>query len=134
VTTYLLDANVLVALTVEEHEHHERARLWASGLSSFALCPVVQGAMMRFFLRMGESYATAVAVLRGVHERPGCTFWPDDLSYHDADLPGVRGHRQLTDAYLVALARSRRDAILVTLDQGLHEMAPGGSFLLPALS
>jgi predicted nucleic acid-binding protein len=131
--TYLLDSNVLIALTVEDHEHHERATLWASGLSSFALCPVIEGAMMRFFLRMGESYATAATVLRGVHERPGAAFWPDDLSYIDADLPGVRGHRQLTDAYLVALARSR-NAVLATMDETLSAMAPGGSFLLPAPS
>jgi len=30
VTRALLDANVLIALTVAEHEHHQRARAWFS--------------------------------------------------------------------------------------------------------
>jgi len=32
VTTHLLDANVLIALTVGEHEHHVRASSWAAGI------------------------------------------------------------------------------------------------------
>ncbi|WP_219069961.1 PIN domain-containing protein [Candidatus Mycobacterium methanotrophicum] len=54
-TTYLLDASVLIALTVAEHEHHERATRWAAGIEYFAICPIVQGALLRFLLRMGES-------------------------------------------------------------------------------
>lgn len=38
----------------------------------------------------------------------------------------VQGHRQLTDAYLVALA-ARSDARLVTLDRRLIDLLPAGS-------
>ena len=40
VTAYLLDANVLIALTVAEQEHHERASVWAAGIDRFLLCPL----------------------------------------------------------------------------------------------
>ena len=40
---YLLDANVLIALTVQEHEHHERATIWASTVDSFAYLPHRRG-------------------------------------------------------------------------------------------
>lgn len=132
-TTYLLDANVLIALTVQEHEHHDRAAAWASEASSYALCPSVEGALIRFFVRMGESPAVATAVLHAVRTRPGGEFWPDALSYVDVDLSGVRGHRQVTDAYLAGLARSHPDALLATMDEGLNLSAPNGSFFVPAL-
>lgn len=132
-TTFLLDANVLIALTLREHEHHDRAATWSSGISSIALCPIVEGALIRFLVRMGESPAVAAAVLYAVRARPGCEFWPDALSYVDVDLSGVRGHRQVTDAYLVGLAHSHRGALLATMDEGLHLAAPNGSFLVPAL-
>jgi predicted nucleic acid-binding protein len=47
VTTYLLDADVLIALTVADHEHHARTSAWAAGITRFAVCPVVEGALVR---------------------------------------------------------------------------------------
>jgi uncharacterized protein len=122
-TTYLLDANVLIALTVAEHEHHERVSTWASGGQLFALCPVVEGALVRFLVRIGESAQAAKELLRAVHALPRFTFWPDSLSYRDADLDEVMGHRQVTDAYLASLAGSK-DGILATLDQALAARFP----------
>ena len=132
-TTYLLDANVLIALTVGEHEHHARASAWASGVSSFAVCPVVEGALVRFLVRTGESARVAKDVLRAVHAVPGCEFWPDELSYAAADLGHVRGHRQVTDAYLANLAGDRADAALATLDEGLARSRPDVTLLVPAI-
>jgi len=133
VTTYLLDANVLIALTVAEHEHHERASAWASTIDGFAVCPVVEGALVRFLVRMGESAGVAKSVLRAVHAVPGCEFWPDSLSYVDTDLGHVRGHRQVTDAHLVSLAASRADSVLATLDEGLVQSVPERTLLVPAV-
>ena len=130
-TTYLLDANVLIALTVAEHEHHVRTSAWASGINSFALCPVVEGALVRFLIRMGESARVAKDVLRAVHELPGCEFWSDSQSYAATDLGHVRGHRQVTDAYLVGLAASRTDSALAPLDEGLVRSLPDRTLLVP---
>ncbi len=132
-TTYLLDANVLVALTVADHEHHARTSAWASGITMFAVCPVVEGALVRFLVRVGEGAAVAQQVLRAVHALPGCAFWPDSLSYAASDLDRVRGHRQVTDAYLVSLAAGRADARLATLDEGLVQSHPERTFLIPAI-
>lgn len=131
-TTYLLDANVLIALTVAEHEHHARASAWAAGITRFAVCPVVEGALVRFLVRVGESAGVAQQVLRAVHALPGCEFWPDSLSYADSDLAPVRGHRQVTDAYLVSVAAARADAALATLDERLVRAIPDRTLLVPA--
>ncbi|ANY06020.1 TA system VapC family ribonuclease toxin [Pseudonocardia sp. HH130630-07] len=130
-TTYLLDANVLIALTVAEHEHHDRASSWASGIERFAVCPVVEGALVRFLVRTGEPPSVATAVLRAVRALPGCEFWPDSLSYVDAGLDHVRGHRQVTDAYLASLAGSRPGSLLATLDEGLAREVPELTVLVP---
>lgn len=131
-TTHVLDANVLIALTVADHEHHARASAWAAGIGEFAVCPVVEGALVRFLVRVGESAAVAQQVLRAVHALPGCELWPDSLSYAAADLSRVRGHRQVTDAYLVSLVAARSDALLATLDEGLAQSHPELALLVPA--
>jgi uncharacterized protein len=131
VTTYLLDANVLIALTVKEHEHHEGASAWIGGIDRFALCPIVEGALVRFFVRLGESAATAITVLTAIRALPTCEFWPDDLSYAEAHLRHVVGHRQVTDAYLLDLARHHRGASLATFDKGLAMVDPSRVVMVP---
>lgn len=126
----LLDADVLIAASVAEHEHHTRAQDWLAGVDSFALCPITEGALARFLLRVGETSATTRTVLKAWREHPACEFWSADLSYSDIDLAPVLGHRQLTDAYLVALARARGSR-LATLDNGLAAVHPEGVVLLP---
>ena len=117
-TTFLLDANVVIALTVAEHEHHERATVWLTSVKRFAVCPVVEGALIRFLLRIGESMETAAAVLAGVHASERCEFWPDSVSYTDVDVSTIHGHRQVTDSYLAALAR-HGSGRLATFDRAL---------------
>jgi uncharacterized protein len=131
VTTYLLDANVLIALTIAEHEHHERATAWAAGIDRFAVCPVVEGALVRFLVRSGESPAVATQLLEAIHAVRSCEFWPDGVSYVDADLRHVRGHRQVTDAYLVSMAAGRRGAKLATMDEGLCQERPDLTLMVP---
>jgi toxin-antitoxin system PIN domain toxin len=133
VTTHLLDANVLIALTVADHEHHARASVWASTATGFAVCPVVEGALVRFLVRMGESALVAQQVLRTLHAMPGVDFWPDSLSYVASDLGHVRGHRQVTDAYLVSLAAEHADSVVATMDEGLARSQPGRTLLVPPL-
>ena len=127
---YLLDANVLIALTVAEHEHHSRVSTWLSAADRVALCPVVEGSLVRFLVRVGESVEAARGVLCSLHGNPRCEFWPDALSYADADLSHVRGHRQVTDAYLAALVATHV-GLLATLDQGLASDQPAHTLLVP---
>lgn len=128
-TSYLLDANVLIALAVTEHEHHDVAAHWARNVASMALCPITEGALVRFTVRLGGTPGTAARLLRGYYADPRIAFWPDTISYLDAPLEHVRGHRQVTDAYLVGLARSH-DALLATFDQALAESHDSGVHLI----
>ncbi len=129
-STFLLDANVLIALTVAEHQHHDRSSEWIGEVDRFAVCPIVEGALIRFLLRLGESAETAKAVLCRVRAHPRCDFWSDSVSYVDAELSTVHGHRHVTDSYLVSLARDR-GGVLATLDKPLTQRHPDHSLLLP---
>lgn len=128
--TYLLDANVLIALSVAEHEHHDRASEWLAGVTTFAVCPVVEGALVRFLLRMGESAAMTAALLGQVSTHPRCQFWPDDLSYRDVDIGDLHGHRQVTDVYLVELAAAH-EGRLATFDKAVTALRPAATFAVP---
>lgn len=47
----LLDANVLIALVVADHDHHRRAPDRITGVDRFALRSVVAGALVRYLVR-----------------------------------------------------------------------------------
>lgn len=130
--TVLLDANVLVALVSPDHVHHDAAQRWTeqSDFTSFATCPITEGAFVRWSVRDGHSASDVQAVLRAVHSREGHEFWADALGYADVDLSHVAGHRQVTDAYLAALAR-HKGGMLATFDRGLAASHPDVAELIP---
>jgi uncharacterized protein len=128
--TVLLDSNVLIALVVAEHVHHDHAAKWFANVeTAFATCPVTQGALVRFLLRNGNTVPSAQAVLSGISASVRHEFWSDDVSFVDVELTGVIGHRQVTDAYLAQLARNR-DGQLATLDAGLAHLHNDVALLL----
>jgi len=131
--TVLLDANVLIAALVADHVHHGAAQEWLAGLGELpaATCPITQGAFVRLAIRHGASAQQAVRVLGGFTRAAAREFWADDRDFGDVALRGVVGHRQVTDAYLAALARSR-GARLATFDRGLADLHPDVALLVPA--
>ena len=129
--TTLLDANVLVALVVSDHVHHDAAGdWWAAHRGAFATCPITQGALVRLLIREGQNAATARDVLDRLCSDSRHEFWPDNVSYPDVDVRGIVGHRQVTDAYLAHLARTR-GGTLATFDRGLAELDRAGAQLVP---
>ena len=122
---HLLDGNVLYALIDEAHVHHGLARQWFVGLNGgFATCPITQGTLVRLVMRLGgHGIQQALALLSVVTAHPKHDFWPDALPYDRARWDGVMGHRQVTDAYLAALAR-HHGGRLVTFDKGLVALHP----------
>jgi hypothetical protein len=129
--TALLDANVLIALVVAEHVHHDAAAEWLSAADAgFATCPLTQGSLVRFLLRSGQPAAAARDVVSAIESADRHEFWPDSVSFADVDLGGVVGHRQVTDAYLAQLARSRNGQ-LATLDGGLAHLHSDVAVLVP---
>ena len=129
--TALLDANVLIALVVAEHVHHDAAAEWLSATDGgFATCPITQGSLVRFLVRTGQPAAVARDVVRALENASRHEFWPDSVSFAAVEMGGVVGHRQVTDAYLAQLARSRNGQ-LATLDSGLAHLHSDVAVLIP---
>lgn len=129
--TFLLDANVLIALLVDDHVHHAAAEDWFAGhTENFATCPITQGSLLRLLVREGQRAATARAVLAGTTSGPRHEFWPDSIPYTDVPVQGVIGHRQVTDAYLAQLARAHQSR-LATFDRGMAKTHHDVAELIP---
>ena len=123
---HLVDANVLIALLVPDHQHHSAAESWMDGLEDADLIasdPAVEGALTRYAVRIGHSAAQVQRTLRRVHEIARWRFCPDELPPADSDLTTVRGHRLVTDSYLASLAR-HHGGRLVTFDRALAARFP----------
>lgn len=124
---HLLDVNVLIALCDGRHEHHELAARWfvAHAAQGWASCPLTQNGAIRIMSApaypgarpVAQVLAQVQAMCAHAHHR----FWPDAVSLVQAGTLNpahLLGHRQLTDAYLLALAVHHRGC-LVTLDGGV---------------
>jgi uncharacterized protein len=122
-TATLLDGNVLFALVSHGHVHHAAAQAWFEKQTSpFATCPITQGTLLRLLMKVeGMDVETALDALAQTTAHPRHVFWPDDLSYSEVEWQGVMGHRQVTDAYLAALARQHLGK-LATFDRGLSAL------------
>jgi toxin-antitoxin system PIN domain toxin len=127
----LLDSNVLIALVVTEHVHHDAAAEWLSAFDAgFATCPITQGSLVRFLLRAGQSAAAALDVVSAIEKSSRHEFWSASVSFVGVEIGGVVGHRQVTDAYLARLAR-HHEGQLATLDSGLAHLHSDIAVLLP---
>ena len=129
--TILLDANVLIALVVQDHVHHHAAEAWFAGTTAaIATCPITQGSLVRLLIREGQTAQVATAVVSALTAEPRHEFWPDDAAFDAVSLNGVIGHRQVTDAYLAHLARVRSGR-LATFDHGLAKLHADIADLVP---
>ena len=132
VAGYLLDGNVLVALADAAHVHHLAAVRWFVSMDvPFATCPITQGTLLRMLLQFEavSDVASAVSFLERFTAHPKHRFWPDSLPYSAISWRGVLGQRQVTDAYLAALARHHGGRI-ATFDEGLAALHADSSELL----
>ncbi|MEA3246751.1 MAG: TA system VapC family ribonuclease toxin [Gemmatimonadota bacterium] len=131
----LLDVNVLIALLDADHASHSAAMTWFAEHAErgWASCPITQNGCVRIMSH--PSYPNAHPVtgvvdrLRDATAHAAHAFWPDDISLLDATLVDARrvhGPRQLTDAYLLALAVARGGR-LVTFDTNIPASAVAGA-------
>jgi uncharacterized protein len=132
VSVSLLDVNVLVAMAWPRHTSHAAAQKWLArhGREGWATCPFTQAGFVRIisnpaFSRDALAPKQALSLLRANLQHPAHQFWPDALSVDEAlaKVSPISGHKQITDAYLLALAISRT-ASLVTLDKSLAKLLP----------
>ena len=132
----LLDVNVLIALLDAAHLHHRAATDWlaANARVGWASCPLTQNGCLRILSLPAYPNRQPAAV---VAQRLGQAvadashaFWPDSFSLlEDGRLrwDRVLGSRQVTDAYLLALAAANGGR-LVTFDRGISvDAVPGAA-------
>ena len=132
----LLDVNVLIALVHPRHIHHDVAHDWFADEhgSGWATCPLTENGFLRVLGNLARNNAfVPIPVLSG-HLRRFCAsrgheFWPETISVRDErlfDLSLVRGHRQITDIYLLGLA-VKRAWRFVTFDRAVPLAAVKGA-------
>ena len=132
VPVYLLDANLLIALTHSNHVHHAVAQQWFAqlGRRKFATCALTQLAFVRLSSNprvtgADISPAQAMEALAAWTEHPSHVFWPDKnapVNLPVLSSPALVGYRQVSDAYLLGLAGAYEQK-LATLDRALLTFA-----------
>jgi toxin-antitoxin system PIN domain toxin len=139
---YLLDVNLLLALTDPMHIHHDIAHGWfeVTGAAGWATCPLTENGFVRvashpqYPNRPGDA-GTVLGILRRFCAAGGHHFWPADISIRDVIESGqIVTHARITDIYLLGLA-VHRDAKLATLDTRIPARAiAGGADALELIS
>jgi toxin-antitoxin system PIN domain toxin len=129
---YLLDVNVLVALIDPLHIHHGTAHKWfeREGAAGWATCPITQNGVLRIvaspsYTNSPRTPAAVAEVLADLATVPEHEFWADDLTLLSSpivDVSQVLASKQVTDTYLLALARSHHGR-LATFDRRLSTSA-----------
>ena len=129
---WLLDANLLIALTHASHVHHGEAHAWLKrvGKRHWATCALTQLAFVRLTSNprvVGDtiSLSQAMQALTSMTSQAQHEYWadaPEPLQMPTLSSAALVGHRQVTDAYLLGLATGRSQC-LATLDRGLLTFA-----------
>lgn len=125
----LLDVSLLIALFDSDHIHHEAAHDWFADhhTDGWASCALTQNGFVRILANPG--YPATVRyrpaeLLKHLHQFCGSThhvFWAESVSLTDTKVFNaalIRGHRQVSDVYLLGLAKKMR-GYLATCDAGI---------------
>jgi predicted nucleic acid-binding protein len=132
---YLIDANALISLGLEEHAFHSRVESWLGslqkGADELAVCAITELAFVRILAQLPGVEITVADAKRQLAEMKSRSplrfvFLADD---HGADrLPAwVKTAKQTTDGHLADLARTH-GSVLATLDRKIP-----GAFVIPEL-
>jgi hypothetical protein len=134
--------NALIALLWEEHPFHKRCMEWFAGAAKvgWATCPMTESGCVRIlstpaFTANPPSVASALRILQTATESAdNHHFWSDDLPLSTLLPRWSRGlgHKQITDAYLLALTIHHKGC-LVTFDSRMAALAGNGNIHRDAL-
>jgi len=127
----LFGSFLLIALAWPQHIYHAHAHAWfgATGRQAWATCPITQLGFVRIsanpkIIPQAVSPRQAVAMLDRILAVSGHEFWFDDIAPTGAASfasLALGGHRQVTDACLLALAQ-HHDGKLATFDHGIADL------------
>lgn len=134
--TALLDVNILIALFDIHHLHHELASTWFIDWleqgNQWATCPITQNGCLRIlslpnyqngFKPIDIKHHLDNAVANSSH-----LFIADNISLLQDELinwHAIQGAKQLTDTYLLALAKYN-GAVFVSLDNRIDKQTVMG--------
>lgn len=125
---HLLDVNVLIAIAWPQHTHHGAARAWfaAQAAHGWATTPITESGFVRVSSNpkaVGDARTPveAAALLTALRGFGRWTFWADNVQLA-ANMRGVYGFRQVTDAHLLQLAHDHGGSV-ATFDVGLMRLA-----------
>lgn len=134
-TRALLDIDVLLALLDGDHVDHRRTHEWLeAGMDGgWASCALTENGFVRVISQPRYpspiSAAEAIDLLQRARDGGPHEFWACDISLLDArivDRTRLHGPRQVTDAYLLALAVAH-GGHLVTFDRSIAVSAVAGA-------
>ncbi len=126
-TRALLDVNVLLALLDSDHVDHDRTSDWLDDEigAGWASCAITENGFVRIISQPRYPSPVpptqAIELLSQACGDPHHAFWACDVSVLDArivDRSRLHGPRQVTDAYLLALAKAHHGRF-VTFDRSL---------------
>src|SRR5713226_8965797 len=111
-TTYLLDVNLLLALTDPMHIHHDIAHQWFAhtGRPSWSTCPMTENGFVRIashpnYPNRPGDVGAVLAILCRFCTLAGHQFWTEDVSLRDLLVSGMAvTYQHITDVYLLGLA------------------------------
>lgn len=132
----LLDINVWIALLDSAHAFAARANAWFEReRPAVATCPLIENGVVRIMASAGysakakHSIGEIASLLRAACSANDHEFWADDVSLLDParfEVARLHGPRQVTDAYLLALAVSKGGRF-VTFDEAIPISAVRGA-------
>lgn len=132
----LLDVNVLVALFFPDHVHHELAHDWFADHrhEGWATCPLTENGFIRVACQQpsGDAFVRPADAISHLSRFCGDKLhrsWTDTVSLTDPDnfAPQfIRGHQQVTDVYLLGLAK-KMGGRLATFDRTIPVKAVRGA-------
>lgn len=120
----LLDINVLLALLDSDHIDHQRAHEWLDAEidAGWASCAITQNGFVRIISQSRYPSpippASAIELIDHACASDAHEYWGCEISLLDSasiDRARLHGPRQVTDAYLLALATAH-DGRFVTFD------------------
>lgn len=132
----LLDVNVIIALLDSGHVMHHSACSWLERNlnQGWATCPLTQTGVVRIMAQPAypntQPAQLVAARLVEACDHPSHAFWPQEISLLQDGLirwERILGPRQITDAYLLALAVAQGGR-LVSFDQRIEpQQVPGAT-------
>jgi toxin-antitoxin system PIN domain toxin len=132
----LLDINVLIALLDQGHLLHRPATRWLEQQleHGWATCPITENGVVRIMAQPAypnaQPAALVAARLEEACRHSSHAFWADPISLLQEGLirwERLLGPRQITDAYLLALAASQ-DGCFASFDQRISlDIVPSAS-------